>query len=99
MAFNSPPLFMSEEYKAYFREWEAKIGAFIDFFPYSDKHLSVSDNSDADLKGLPFAIKDNIALEGFTLTCGSKLLKGFKSPYTATAVEKKRKNFRSVRRM
>ena len=87
MAFELP-LFMSEEYKAYFKEWEAKIGAFIDFFPYSDKHLSVSDNAGADLKGLPFAIKDNIALAGASLTCGSKLLEGFVSPYTAKVVEK-----------
>jgi aspartyl-tRNA(Asn)/glutamyl-tRNA(Gln) amidotransferase subunit A len=35
---------------------------------------------------LPFAVKDNIAVKDFSLSCGSKLLAGFRSPYTATAV-------------
>jgi aspartyl-tRNA(Asn)/glutamyl-tRNA(Gln) amidotransferase subunit A len=37
---------------------------------------------------LPFAVKDNIAVEGFSLSCGSKLLQYLKAPYTATAVQK-----------
>jgi aspartyl-tRNA(Asn)/glutamyl-tRNA(Gln) amidotransferase subunit A len=40
------------------------------------------------LKGLPFALKDNIALEGFGLSCGSRLLAGLRAPYTATAAAK-----------
>jgi aspartyl-tRNA(Asn)/glutamyl-tRNA(Gln) amidotransferase subunit A len=40
------------------------------------------------LVGLPFAVKDNIAVRGFHLTCGSKILANFVSPYSATAVEK-----------
>jgi aspartyl-tRNA(Asn)/glutamyl-tRNA(Gln) amidotransferase subunit A len=40
------------------------------------------------LAGLPFAVKDNIAVQGFSLSCGSKLLEGLRSPYTATAVQK-----------
>jgi aspartyl-tRNA(Asn)/glutamyl-tRNA(Gln) amidotransferase subunit A len=42
----------------------------------------------ADLEGLPFAVKDNIAVRGFSISCGSKLLEGLRSPYTATAVQK-----------
>jgi aspartyl-tRNA(Asn)/glutamyl-tRNA(Gln) amidotransferase subunit A len=42
------------------------------------------------LEGIPFAVKDNIAVRKFKLTCGSKLLKDFVSPYTATAVQKLR---------
>jgi aspartyl-tRNA(Asn)/glutamyl-tRNA(Gln) amidotransferase subunit A len=42
----------------------------------------------ANLKGLPFAVKDNIAVKGFSLSCGSKLLEQLKAPYTATAVKK-----------
>jgi aspartyl-tRNA(Asn)/glutamyl-tRNA(Gln) amidotransferase subunit A len=37
---------------------------------------------------LPFAVKDNIAVKGFSLSCGSKLLEQLRAPYTATAVEK-----------
>ncbi len=40
------------------------------------------------LAGVPFAVKDNIAVRDFRLTCGSRLLKDFISPYTATAVQR-----------
>ena len=38
------------------------------------------------LAGLPFAVKNNIAVKGWRLTCGSKLLSEVVAPYTATAV-------------
>jgi aspartyl-tRNA(Asn)/glutamyl-tRNA(Gln) amidotransferase subunit A len=38
--------------------------------------------------GLPFAVKDNIAVKDWLLRCGSKHLAEFRSPYTATAVQK-----------
>jgi len=81
MAFELP-----QGYESYFKEWEEKIGAFIDFFPDKDTHSQISSCVDESLKGLPFGIKDNIALEGASLSCGSKLLEGLKAPYTATAV-------------
>jgi aspartyl-tRNA(Asn)/glutamyl-tRNA(Gln) amidotransferase subunit A len=66
-----------EDFSSYFDEWEQRIGAFIEVqkeaFP---------------AKGLPCAVKDNIAVEGFSLSCGSKLLEGLKAPYTATAVKR-----------
>ncbi len=40
------------------------------------------------LFGLPIAVKDNINVKGYETTCGSKILKGYKSPYNATVVEK-----------
>lgn len=36
------------------------------------------------LDGVPVALKDNIAIEGETLSCASKILGEFKSPYTGT---------------
>ena len=40
------------------------------------------------LFGVPFAAKDNIAIGGLPLTCGSRILAGYISPYTATAVQR-----------
>ncbi len=47
-----------------------------------------SQGEDAPLLGVPMAIKDVLATEGIETTCGSKILKGFKPPYTATAVQR-----------
>lgn len=40
------------------------------------------------LAGIPIAIKSNMCLEGMETTCSSKILEGFKPPYTAAAVKK-----------
>jgi aspartyl-tRNA(Asn)/glutamyl-tRNA(Gln) amidotransferase subunit A len=37
--------------------------------------------------GIPVAIKDVLCLEGVPTTCGSKILEGFRPPYTATSVK------------
>ncbi|MEX2177566.1 MAG: Asp-tRNA(Asn)/Glu-tRNA(Gln) amidotransferase subunit GatA [Gemmatimonadaceae bacterium] len=42
----------------------------------------------APLFGVPIAVKDNLAVAGLPLTCGSRILKGYVSPYTATAIER-----------
>lgn len=85
-------------YESYVSGWEEKIRSFLRFDP--DAGLAARDKfrvpapvspGAADLEALddlPFAVKDNIAVEGFPLTCGSKILENFDSPYTATAVEK-----------
>ena len=87
----------SDGFPAYFRAWEAKIGSFLEHElegegrPRAAAAAAASSGPRAgevapSLSGLPFAVKDNIAVEGFGLTCGSKLLEAFRSPYTATAV-------------
>ena len=40
------------------------------------------------LFGLPFAIKANQCLEGATTSCASRVLEGWRAPYTATAVQR-----------
>jgi aspartyl-tRNA(Asn)/glutamyl-tRNA(Gln) amidotransferase subunit A len=47
--------------------------------------------SEQPLLGVPVAVKDVIAVKGQPLSCGSKMLGGFKSPYDATVIEKLRK--------
>ncbi len=42
----------------------------------------------APLLGIPLAIKDIIATRGIQTTAGSRILEGFKPPYTATCVQR-----------
>jgi aspartyl-tRNA(Asn)/glutamyl-tRNA(Gln) amidotransferase subunit A len=90
MAFKVP-----EGYISYAEDWEKRIGAFIEFKPEGGPEAAVSPEAGADnpsggaaVRGLPFAVKDNIAVKDFSLSCGSKLLEQFRSPYTAAAVKK-----------
>lgn len=43
-------------------------------------------------EGVPILIKDNINVKGFEITCASKILKGYISPYNATVIEKLHQN-------
>ena len=40
------------------------------------------------LFGVPFALKANMCLAGFEASCGSKILAGYRPPYTATFVQR-----------
>lgn len=62
-----------------------KLNAYIRFAPNS---LSPDKNPKGVLHGVPVSIKDNICTHGWETTCASKILKGFVSPYDATAIEK-----------
>lgn len=42
------------------------------------------------LAGIPIAIKDVLCMEGSPTTCGSRMLKDFRPPYSATSVQKLR---------
>ena len=87
---------VKNSYLSYFREWNEKINAFLQF-DLDRKFGAPADDPDdgpgggpvgAGLTDVPFAVKDNIAVRGFQLTCGSKILEGLVSPYTATAAAK-----------
>jgi aspartyl-tRNA(Asn)/glutamyl-tRNA(Gln) amidotransferase subunit A len=73
---------MGERWKAFARAREEKVRAFLQF----DPELGAKDSADGPLNGVPFGVKDNIAVRAFRLTCGSRILGSFISPYTATAV-------------
>lgn len=42
--------------------------------------------------GVPIAIKDNIQVKDWSVTCASKILQGYVAPYNATVIEKLIKN-------
>jgi len=42
----------------------------------------------APLLGVPYAAKDNISVAGLQVSCGSRILDGYVSPYTATVIER-----------
>ncbi|EAJ0340724.1 Asp-tRNA(Asn)/Glu-tRNA(Gln) amidotransferase subunit GatA [Campylobacter lari] len=60
------------------------LGAYIEQF--LNKDLSISGI------GVPVAIKDNISVKDWELTCGSKILQGYVAPYDASAIVNLRKN-------
>jgi aspartyl-tRNA(Asn)/glutamyl-tRNA(Gln) amidotransferase subunit A len=51
-------------------------------------NLSQDNKDRLPLLGLVLAIKDNIALKGHTMSAGSRMLKGYKSVFTATALQR-----------
>ena len=42
--------------------------------------------------GVPIAIKDNIQIKGWSVTCGSNILQGYIAPYNATVIDKMLEN-------
>ncbi len=38
------------------------------------------------LAGVPVVVKDNISLAGYPMTCGSRILEGYRPPYSATVI-------------
>ncbi|MDP8216575.1 MAG: Asp-tRNA(Asn)/Glu-tRNA(Gln) amidotransferase subunit GatA [Candidatus Kaelpia imicola] len=84
-----------ESYLERIEESDKDINAYISI----DKERAIEeaerldrDNSDLPLKGLPIAIKDNLCVKDEPTTCGSKILEGFKPPYSATVIENLKNN-------
>ncbi|MBI3251712.1 MAG: Asp-tRNA(Asn)/Glu-tRNA(Gln) amidotransferase subunit GatA [Candidatus Omnitrophica bacterium] len=68
------------------RAKDARTRAYIQFDPSRARRRDVS--KDAPLWGVPIAVKDNICVADEEITCASKILQGFISPYHATVIEK-----------
>ncbi len=51
-------------------------------------HLNAYISMDEAGEGIPVAIKDNIQVDGWEITCASKILQGYVAPYDATVIKK-----------
>jgi len=61
-----------------------EIGAYVE---------QLTDSEVAELgSGVPIAVKDNIQVKGWDITCSSKILQGYKAPYNATVIDKMLQN-------
>lgn len=58
----------------------------------SSLNAYIGELQDYDNTLLPIAIKDNINVKGWEITCGSNILQGYIAPYNATAIENLLKN-------
>jgi aspartyl-tRNA(Asn)/glutamyl-tRNA(Gln) amidotransferase subunit A len=97
-ALNSGAITSSELVSSYLNrieEEEKKIQAFL--FIDKNKILEQAKASDerrktgkklSDQDGIPVGIKNNICIQNEKITCGSKILENFISPYNATSIEK-----------
>jgi aspartyl-tRNA(Asn)/glutamyl-tRNA(Gln) amidotransferase subunit A len=84
-----------EEHLAAIAAREPEVHAFN--LVMDDEALAVADAVDArvargedpgPLAGVPVALKDNLCTRGTATTCSSRILEGWRPPYTATVVER-----------
>ena len=52
-----------------------------------DRRVAAGDHA-GPLAGVPLALKDNLCTQGIATTCSSRILEGWRPPYTATAVQR-----------
>ncbi|MCD6086710.1 MAG: Asp-tRNA(Asn)/Glu-tRNA(Gln) amidotransferase subunit GatA [Candidatus Hydrothermae bacterium] len=74
-------------------EREKEINVYISLFleEAREKALELDERINSDIHylfGIPVAVKDNIVMNVGETTCASRILLGYKAPYTATAVKK-----------
>jgi aspartyl-tRNA(Asn)/glutamyl-tRNA(Gln) amidotransferase subunit A len=67
---------------------EPLIHAWLELFEDEarERAAEVDRNPVGPLAGVTVALKDNMNVAGWPLTCGSKILSGYVAPYTATAI-------------
>ncbi|HOJ16076.1 MAG: Asp-tRNA(Asn)/Glu-tRNA(Gln) amidotransferase subunit GatA [Caldisericia bacterium] len=86
------PLEVSIEYLKRIKEIEPEIDAFIEVFEEEAlkeaEKLTKLKKFDMPLYGIPIAIKDNINVKGHETKASSNILKGYKSTFDATVVER-----------
>jgi len=73
----------------YFAAWQAAAaGDQLNAYLYRVEHPVDHQAMDGPLGGIPVAVKDIFCTEGSPTTAGSRILEGYRPPYTATAVRR-----------
>jgi len=73
----------------YFAAWmEAAAGDELNAYLWSVENHDDYECGEGPLSGIPVAVKDIFCTEGTPTTAGSRILEGYRPPYTATAVER-----------
>jgi aspartyl-tRNA(Asn)/glutamyl-tRNA(Gln) amidotransferase subunit A len=73
----------------YFEAWsEAAAGDELNAYLWSVGDGAAYEVEEGPLKGIPVAVKDIFCTEGSPTTAGSRILEGYRPPYTATAVRR-----------
>ncbi|HSK49728.1 MAG TPA: Asp-tRNA(Asn)/Glu-tRNA(Gln) amidotransferase subunit GatA, partial [Solirubrobacterales bacterium] len=73
----------------YFAAWQGaaaddELGAYL----WTVEDAATYEVGDGPLRGIPVAVKDIFCTEGSPTTAGSRILEGYRPPYTATAVQR-----------
>ncbi|MCS6983902.1 MAG: Asp-tRNA(Asn)/Glu-tRNA(Gln) amidotransferase subunit GatA [Leptospiraceae bacterium] len=84
-----------DEYLTKIKKFDEKIGAFIEveeedarnWAKEAKKRWEKGQNL-SDYDGIPIGIKDNIVTQGRKVSCASKILEGYISPFSATVIER-----------
>ncbi len=88
-----------EDFYKYITEKDSEIGAYLSL--NKDEALRQAEMADLAvakgenvgmMTGVPMAIKDNMLIEGFEATAGSKILENYKAVYDATVIKKLKKS-------
>src|SRR3982751_2644424 len=73
----------------YFEAWRERAGS-DSLNAYLWTAEQPDDGGDGPLGGIPVAVKDIFCTQGIPTTAASRILEGYRPPYTATAVRKLR---------
>lgn len=84
---------LAEAYLAEIEKKNPELNAYLEVFSDVREQAKAADarikaGTAETLTGIPIAVKDNILIEGRTVTAASKILEGYVAPYDATAIKK-----------
>ena len=83
---------LAEEYLKVIKEKNKDLNAYIEVYEdvlaqADEAQKKFTDKTATTLTGIPFAVKDNILLEGRIASAGSKILENYKASYDATVIK------------